>query len=187
MPSKAGSKFMRALIVTVTLVVASAPAFGQQSYSGLQTRAIKSLSDEQIVDLRAGRGMGLALAAEMNAYPGPSHAIELAEKIGLSSDQVRKLRGLFDAMKADAIPLGERLIEQEARLNDLFASKTANVDAIASATRDIGGTQAELRNSHLKYHLSTMTIMSPDQVKRYGQLRGYADGLGQLLQHHHRH
>lgn len=40
-----------------------------QPYSGIEQRAIKSLSDEQISDLRAGRGMGFALAAELNGYP----------------------------------------------------------------------------------------------------------------------
>jgi hypothetical protein len=32
-------------------------------------RSIKALSDQQVSDLRAGRGMGLALAAELNGYP----------------------------------------------------------------------------------------------------------------------
>lgn len=47
----------------------------QNSYAGLQQRAIKALSDQQKADLRAGRGMGLALPAELNGYPGPiAHA-----------------------------------------------------------------------------------------------------------------
>ncbi len=32
-------------------------------YSGLGQRIVKALSDEQVADLRAGRGMGLALPA----------------------------------------------------------------------------------------------------------------------------
>ncbi|MER8435493.1 hypothetical protein NKH11_02460 [Mesorhizobium sp. M1393] len=43
------------------------------SYSGMEARRVKALSGEQIADLMAGRGMGLALAAELNSYPGPSH------------------------------------------------------------------------------------------------------------------
>jgi hypothetical protein len=42
------------------------------SLGGMQSRPIKALSDQQVSDLRAGRGMGLALAAELNGYPGPS-------------------------------------------------------------------------------------------------------------------
>ncbi len=41
-------------------------------YAGLEKRAVKALSDEQIADLRAGRGMGLALPAELTAIPARS-------------------------------------------------------------------------------------------------------------------
>ena len=37
-----------------------------------------------MADLRAGRGMGLALAAELNGYPGPAHVLELADKLDLA-------------------------------------------------------------------------------------------------------
>jgi hypothetical protein len=53
-----------------------------QPYSGMQSRPIKALSDQQVSDLRAGRGMGLALAAELNGYPGPSHLVELSDQLG---------------------------------------------------------------------------------------------------------
>lgn len=49
------------------LVLAIGAAGAQTPYAGMQTRSIKALSDQQIADLRAGRGMGLALAAELKA------------------------------------------------------------------------------------------------------------------------
>ena len=72
------------LIVSMMFVTA---VNAQTPYAGMQTRSIKALSDQQIADLQAGRGMGLALAAELNGYPGPSHVLELADKLGLSADQ----------------------------------------------------------------------------------------------------
>ena len=36
----------------------------QQPYTGLEARAVKALSEQQIADLKAGRGMGLAMPAE---------------------------------------------------------------------------------------------------------------------------
>lgn len=45
---------------------------------------MKVLCDDQIADLIAGRGMGLALAAELNSYPGPSHVLELGDALGLT-------------------------------------------------------------------------------------------------------
>lgn len=68
---------MRILIgLVATLLFAGSVVAQQQPYANLQTRSIKTLSDQQIADLNAGRGMGLALAAELNGYPGPIHAIE---------------------------------------------------------------------------------------------------------------
>ena len=72
----------------------------------MQARSIKALSEQQVADLGAGRGMGLALAAELNGYPGPSHVLELADKLELSADQRANVKAMFDAMKAEALPLG---------------------------------------------------------------------------------
>ena len=47
-------------------------------YVGLEAREIKALSEEQRQELLDGHGMGLALAAELNHYPGPKHVLELA-------------------------------------------------------------------------------------------------------------
>jgi hypothetical protein len=45
-------------------------------------RPIKALSAEQIADLKAGQGLSLALAAELNGYPGPRHVLELGKQLG---------------------------------------------------------------------------------------------------------
>src|SRR5947199_6904002 len=142
-------------------------ALAQTPYAGIQTRSIKALSDQQIEDLRSGRGMGLALAAELNGYPGPSHLLELAHKIGLSDVQLNSARGMFESMKNEAIPIGERLIEQEAALDKLFAEHAITPQKLSAATAEIGATQAQLRAAHLKYHLSTAGMLDPQLLLRY--------------------
>jgi Spy/CpxP family protein refolding chaperone len=164
---------MRFVIATAAIVVLSSSAMSQQPYAGLQNRSIKTLSDQQIADLNAGRGMGLALVAELNGYPGPLHAIELASDLRLSPEQVAKLKALFEAMKAETIPLGASLISQERDLNDDFANRKITLAGLEAATHKIGATQAALRAAHLKYHLSTVDILTPEQVARYNELRGY--------------
>jgi Heavy-metal resistance len=141
---------------------------------GLETRVVKGLSDRQLADLRAGRGMGLALPAELNGYPGPMHVLEHAAALGLSAEQQVRMRGLFETMRGEAVRLGERLIAEEAELDQLFARRTVTPASLEAATAKIGGTQAELRAAHLKYHLATVEILTGDQVRRYGELRGYA-------------
>ena len=90
-----------------------------QPYAGLDTRTVKALSEKQIADLKAGRGMGLALAAELNGYPGPLHALDLAEALKLTAGQRSRIRELHDAMRAEAIIAGEALIRAEATLDKL--------------------------------------------------------------------
>jgi Spy/CpxP family protein refolding chaperone len=177
---KAGVAGAALIVVTAYATAQMAPgqmSQSQQPYAGLEGRSIKALSEQQIADLRAGRGMGLALAAELNGYPGPMHVLEMAGALDLSSQQRAKMQELFTAMKAEAIPLGERLIAQEGELDKAFASKTITAATLAASTEAIGATHSALRQTHLKYHLSTVEVLTPAQVQRYGELRGYKGGV----------
>ena len=165
-----------AVAIAFMALAGGASAQTHQPYAGMQARPIKALSDQQVADLKAGRGMGMALAAELNGYPGPSHLLELADPLGLSTEQQATVRAMFEEMKAEAIPLGERLIGQEAALEGLFATHAITPDTLRAATAAIGETQAKLREAHLKYHLSTIAVLQPQQLQRYAELRGYADG-----------
>ena len=169
------------LLAAAVLSISAAAA--QTPYAGMEARPIKALSEQQVADLKAGRGMGLALVAELNGYPGPSHVLELADQLGLSDAERSTMRGLFEAMKAETIPIGERLIAQETALDKLFAEHKVTPETLAAATAEIGGTQAKLRDAHLRYHLSTVGLLQPSQIKRYAELRGYAEGV----QKYHRH
>ena len=173
---------MKLRTIVAAVVLCGTAALAQQPYAGMETRAIKALSDQQIGDLKAGRGMGLALAAELNGYPGPVHAIELADKLGLSSDQIARLKALFEAMKAETVPLGVQLIAEEQNLDNAFAGRTITLASLDAETQKIGAIQASLRAAHLKYHLSTVAVMTPEQVEKYNQLRGYSGGA-----QHHQH
>jgi hypothetical protein len=88
-------------------------------------------------------------------------------------------------MKAEALPLGTKLIEQEAELDRLFVSHTVTPENLKSATAAIAITQGMLRETHLKYHLTTVGLLSPTQVQQYSELRGYTDGDAHQMQHHH--
>ena len=101
-----------ALVLPVSLPAGA--EHGHTPYAGWEGRAIKALSAEQMDDLRNGRGMGLALAAELNGYPGPRHVLELAQQLDLTTGQEAQAQRLFDAMQAEAITLGEQVIAAEA-------------------------------------------------------------------------
>lgn len=150
-----------------------APSHAQQPYAGLETRPIKALSTQQIEDLKAGRGMSLALAAELNGYPGPLHVIELANSLELSEAQRRGVEAFFSEMKTEAIAIGEKLIQEEADLDRQFSDKTITAASLATSLQSIAAVQATLRAAHLKYHLATAEILTPTQIKKYSDLRGY--------------
>lgn len=142
-------------------------------YAGMQAREIKALSPEQIADLRAGRGMSLALPAELNGYPGPAHVLELAAPLGLDEAQAARTRVLFERMQVEAREAGEALIGAERELDRLFATRSATAESLSAATARAGAAQARLREAHLRYHLAMMTVLRPEQVERYARLRGY--------------
>lgn len=119
---------MRLGLAAIALMILAGVAFGQHQhgqtpYAGLQQRVVKGLSEQQITDLRTGRGMSLALPAELNGYPGPIHALELADQLQLTDQQRQRLGELYDAMRAETVPVGERLIEQEMALDQAFAGR----------------------------------------------------------------
>jgi Spy/CpxP family protein refolding chaperone len=180
----------RVWIVIAASLAAAGAAQAQRAptpYAGLETRPVKALSDEQIADLKAGRGMGLALPAELNGYPGPIHVLELGDRLGLTREQRARVEDLHVAMKAETVPLGERLIAQETDLDRQFASKSVTPASLQATTADISATQGALRGAHLRYHLSTLEALTPEQVRLYDALRGYgrpSSGVHEPKSHH---
>ena len=156
-------------------------------YSGLETRNIKALSTEQIDEYRQGRGMGLALAAELNGYPGPKHVLELKNELVLTSTQETSAEEIFEQMQNSAIVLGGAIIEQEAALDALFEAGTIEKQDLQDRLTEIAALKGELRNVHLAAHLETRKLLTEEQIDTYILLRGYGGDSSQDHQHHRGH
>jgi Spy/CpxP family protein refolding chaperone len=167
-----------ALGLGMLFVAGAASPAGQSPYAGWQGRTIKALSAEQIDDLMNGRGMGLALPAELNGYPGPRHVLGLADELDLTPDQLAQTQRLFEDMRRNAIDLGERIIEREAILDELFASGTISEATLMDTAEALGRLNGELRAHHLGYHLAMRNLLDPRQIQNYQRLRGYASAMG---------
>jgi Spy/CpxP family protein refolding chaperone len=174
---------MKRTLTTAALLLLASHAVAESPYAGMQSRSVKALSEQQVSDLSQGRGMGMALAAELNGYPGPSHVLELADKLELRPDQISAIRSLFESMKREAIPLGARLIEEERELDRQFATRAITSDSLRTVIAAAARTQGELRETHLKYHLTTVTVLEPEQMRRYTSLRGYLAGPASHQRH----
>ncbi len=148
---------------------------GHAPYAPMAAREVKALSPEARADLLEGRGMALALAAELNGYPGPMHVLEHAAALGLTAGQAARAQALRAAMLAEARPLGARLVALEERLDALFARGEADAARLEAHTAEIGLVQGRLRAVHLAAHIAMRDVLSPAQRVAYARLRGYAD------------
>lgn len=168
------------LITFIVSISNFTPVFAEQQhqseYAGQEMRSIKSLSNNDIEQLKSGKGWGLAKAAELNGMPGPSHLLQMKNEISLSKQQEEKIRLLFEEMKSKAIPLGNELIELEKKLNNAFANRTITDEILSQQLDAISVVRKKLRYIHLQTHLLTPAILTEKQIQKYNQLRGYGAG-----------
>jgi len=150
-------------------------------YGGQQQRAIKSLSEDDIAQLQQGKGWGMAKPAELNGYPGPSHALALAAEIGLSEAQQVALAQLFQTMQAQAIAAGQRFIASEQALEQAFRQRRVAPESLRALLAASAEARAQLRYVHLDAHLTTAVLLSPQQRALYNQRRGYHSGAGIII------
>lgn len=178
----------KSLLVIAGLIAVPLLAWSQAThapYAGQESRKIKSLSESEVEGYLNGRGMGLAKPAELNSYPGPMHVLELSEKLGLSEEQKAGTQKAFERMRAEAVRLGKMIVEREAALDSLFAEGKADAPSLRASVEEIARLQGELRVVHLRAHLEMRQLLSPAQIRKYDELRGYASG--ENTNHHKRH
>lgn len=162
-----------AIFVLVSLPVSLEAQHEHAPYAGEQVREIKALTPEAVEGLRAGEGMGYALAAELNGYPGPRHVLDLGEELGLSAKQRRKVEEVRSRMREAAVELGERLVAAERALDRAFASGEVPAEEVERLTGESAAIEGRLRAAHLDAHLETRALLTEEQVDDYSRLRGY--------------
>lgn len=182
---------MRATLTALALLlVVPAWATTPSPYAGMADRPIRALSAEQQADLLAGRGMGLALAAELNGWPGPTHVIELASAIHLTPAQLAATQRLMAEMQTAASDLGARVIEEERALDTAFRERSITPADLSARTARIAALQGEIRAVHLRTHLAQAALLHAEQITAYARLRGYGGGTprhGGAMPEGHRH
>jgi hypothetical protein len=176
----------KALIAVLgTALLTSATAHAQsQPYAAFADRSIKALSADDVAGLRAGRGMAMALPAELNRYPGPLHVLEHAAALDLTPEQNDQLTRQIETMRTAAVALGEQIIARESELDAHFRSGAADAGTIDRITSEIAMLYGQLRAVHLRTHLATRASLTEIQLAKYQMLRGY-DAAGPNPVHKH--
>lgn len=170
---------MRVLSITLCGITAvAAPTVAQEHqghspYAEQQQSGIASLTLPELEELRTGAGMGMARAAELNHYPGPLHALELADSLNLTSEQLTEVKAIRQEMLNHAVELGKRIIEAEQLLSRRFEHGHIDSTGLQEATANLGRLYGELRYVHLAAHLAMKKVLREEQVATYDRLRGY--------------
>ena len=86
-------------------------------------------------------------------------------------------------MQAEAIAAGRAILTGEAELEAAFRGGALSEGDLAAMTEEIGRERGVLRGIHLKYHLKTKALLSPQQVALYNTARGYGAGHEGHMEH----
>lgn len=171
--------------------IAMADNMPASEYAGQEGRSIKALSDADVHDYLAGKGMGYSKVAELNSRPGPAHVIQLALQMKLTPAQLEQVRDLHRQMQADAVALGKELVQKEAVLQAAVTSKAPSEEEVTRLILDAAATQGRLRAVHVLAHLKTAALLTPEQIATYDKLRGYTTAnsdspdMPEHMHHHH--
>jgi len=138
--------------------------------------AIRGLSAHEVAEIRAGTGAGLARAAELNGLPGPRHVLDLADMLGLSSEQRAQIEALHAAMRTDALRVGSHYLDSQQVLEEGLRALGLDDVSLAAQHREVAGRRSELELIHLRAHLATAALLTPSQIALYNTLRGYEAG-----------
>jgi hypothetical protein len=163
---------------SLALIAGMVGAASPSPYVGEDSRDVKALGPQEISDYLSGKGLGLARAAELNGYPGPTHVLELAVELDLTADQKAQTQALFSRMHERAIALGEEFVREERVLDRLFATRTVTFANLSESLARIGRLQGELRRVHLDAHVEQSGLLTPRQIEEYRRLRGYGGAAG---------
>lgn len=172
---------MRAALLVLALLLAGCAAPDEphathdaSPYAGQEARDLKALSPEDVAGYESGAGLGYAKSAELNHYPGPLHALQLADDLGLSEEQRRDIQRIREDMLAEAVPLGRQYLEAEAAIERAFREGDVTAEELRALVERAADVEAQLRFVHLDAHITTRALMTPGQVMEYDALRGYS-------------
>ncbi len=161
-------------LVSVTgLAAAAAATLALPGAAATQQQAAPIVASLTAADSAAylrGEGRGMALAAELNGFPGPRHVLQVADSLALTPEQRAAIAALETRMSDEVRPLGARLAGTELALDSLFAGGAATPAAVDRLLDRWATLSGRLRAAHLRAHIAARALLSPGQLARYRAL-----------------
>jgi Spy/CpxP family protein refolding chaperone len=118
-----------------------------------------------------GEAAGQNMVAENNGYPSPQKIVSLKDQIGLTKDQLKKIKEIVTNLPISAVVKGQEIIDAEEELNKLFESGTVSEKTLRIKLERIGKMRAELRFVHLQIYVKEKQILSAKQWERLKELK----------------
>jgi Spy/CpxP family protein refolding chaperone len=105
---------------------------------------------------------------------------EIAGRIGLSTDQVKRIDGIFLDSRIQLIHMHASLEEEQLRLEPLLSANPVNQQAALEQISKIADTRADLEKANAKMLLSIRGVLTSDQWTKLQQppMRPRRDGPG---------
>jgi Spy/CpxP family protein refolding chaperone len=125
--------------------------------------------------IEKGEGFGMAMAADMNGYPGPKHVLDMKKELKLTEKQEAAMQKLMASMKEKALAKGKDVLQAEQRLGEFFAQGKSE-DELREETFRVASLRAELRWVHLSTHVAAKKILTAQQIAAYEKMR-YGAGM----------
>ena len=118
-----------------------------------------------------GVAAGQTFVAEKNGFPAPQKIISFKDQLGLTKDQLKKIKEILINLPISAVVKGQEIIEAEEELNKLFESGTINERTLRTKLERIGKMRADLLFVHLQVYLKEKQILSAKQWERLKELQ----------------
>jgi Spy/CpxP family protein refolding chaperone len=120
--------------------------------------------------MRPGGGMGVRGNVERNLQAGPGGRWwtnpELAQRIGINSDQQKKMDEIFQANRLRLVDLTASLRKEEFVLEPLLQSETPDEPKILAQIDKVAQGRAELEKANARFLLGIRRVLTPDQWKK---------------------
>jgi Spy/CpxP family protein refolding chaperone len=164
-----------ALLALGTTTVLAQTHHTRSPYAGQfsPSAPIRALSPEEVRQIAAGEGAGLAKSAELNGVPGPRHVLDMASGLGLTPAQRTRIQAIYEGMHARALATGRQYLRAQEALERDFRAHRLTATTLATRVAEVNRIRGDLETVHLAAHLATAEVLSPDQIVHYNKMRGY--------------
>jgi hypothetical protein len=162
-------KLLSALTV-ITFISLNTKA--QTPDSTLKPSPLKTLSDVQYNALIKGEDLyNMSLVADLNKYPSAEQALKYKKELDLSPTQVTALTGITTELKRKKIEMGNFIVTNETKLDELFRTRKINESNLIYYTNRYGLYRGELQNAILKASVAAYNLLSPGQIAKLNKLK----------------